>query len=238
MKIDVLAFAAHPDDAELACAGTLLKMKEGGNSTGIIDLTAGELGTRGTPEIRREEARASAEILGLDVRECLHLPDGFFGEDEPSIRKVIGAIRAYQPSVILANAPSDRHPDHGRGGDLVRRAAFLSGLRRIETERNGIAQEPWRPKALFHYIQFRYHKPDFVVDITPYMDGKMLAIQAFKSQFHDPDSNEPETLIASKNFLNYVEARSREMGGAIEKEFGEGFLAERTLEVRDLFDLI
>lgn len=238
MNIDVLVFAAHPDDAELACSGTLLKLKAEGKRTGIIDLTAGELGTRGTAEIRRQEARDAAALLELDVRECLHLPDGFIQEDEGSIRKVISAIRAYRPSIVLANALDDRHPDHGRAGALVRRAAFLAGLTKIETSREGTVQEAWRPKALFHYIQFRYIKPDFVIDITPYFEKKMEVVRSFKSQFHNPESEEPETLIASRKFLHYVEARAKEHGSAIEREFGEGFIAERTPEIKDLFHLI
>jgi len=238
MKIDVLAFAAHPDDAELACAGTLIKLKSQGKKVGIIDLTKGELGTRGSAEIRAEEANAAAQIMQLDLRENLDLGDGYFEIEKNALHSVIRAIRQYEPEIVLANAITDRHPDHGRGSDLVRRASFMAGLRRIETEVDGQSQEPWRPKSLFHYIQFRYIQPDFVVDITPFIELKMEAIKAFKSQFHDPNSNEPSTMISSEKFLQFVHARSREMGAVIEKDFGEGFTVERTLEIKDLMDLV
>jgi bacillithiol biosynthesis deacetylase BshB1 len=237
-NLDVLAFAAHPDDVELSCSGTLLKLKAQGKSVGIVDLTRGELGTRGTADIRDLESLASAQILDLDHRSNLDLGDGFFEESRENLEKVIVAIRSFRPSIIFANALSDRHPDHGRGGSLVRRASFLAGLRRIETISNGFSQEPWRAKALFHYIQFRYIEPDFVVDVTDYFDKKLEAIQAYKSQFYDPSSDEPATMISSKKFLDYISARGREMGAAIEKEFGEGFTTERTLEVKDIFNLI
>jgi len=238
IKIDVLAFAAHPDDAELSCSGTLLKLKAQGKTTGIIDLTKGELGTRGTPEIRRQESADASKILGLSVRENLDLGDGYFEQDREALHSIIRKIRQYQPEIILANAVRDRHPDHGRGGDIVSRASFMAGLRKVETDLDGMPQEPWRPKLIFRYIQFRYIEPDFVIDITAQMDVKMEAIKAYKSQFFDPNSDEPKTMISSKKFIDYVAARAREMGAQIEKEFGEGFTVERTLEVKNLMDHI
>lgn len=236
-KLDILAFAAHPDDAELACSGTLLKQVALGKKVGIVDLTQGDLGTRGTVEIRAKEAQDSANILGLSARENLKMPDGFFDESEENLKKVIYAIRKYRPEVVLANAIHDRHPDHGRGSALVSRAFFLSGLVRIETFENGVKQAPWRPKNIFHYIQFRHIQPDFVVDISDVWQKKMESIKAFKSQFHDPNSGEPETLIASKKFTDYIEARAREFGAAIEVEFGEGFTAERPPGIKDLTEI-
>ena len=233
-QIDILAFTAHPDDAELACSGTLLLHKQRGHKIGIVDLTEGELGTRGTPEIRKQESDASSQILNLDVRENLKLADGFFNQTEESLKKVIYAIRKYRPRIVLANAVSDRHPDHGNGAALVSRAFFLSGLVKIETFDNGQLQEPWRPENIYHYIQFRHIKPDFVIDVSDVWDKKMEAIQAFKSQFFDPASDEPKTLISSKKFLNYIEARHKEFGAAIEVPYGEGFTVERPLNVQDI----
>ena len=236
LQLDLLAFAAHPDDAELSCSGTLAKHAKLGLKTGIVDLTQGDLGTRGTIEARMQEAEASKKILGLSVRENLKMPDGFFDESPENLKKVIYAIRKYRPKVVLLNAIRDRHPDHGRGSALVSRACFLSGLRKIETFENGESQEPWRPENVYHYIQYRNIQPDFVVDITDEMETKMASIKAFKSQFFDPNSDEPETLIASSNFLKYIEARAREYGSAIEVEFGEGFTVERPLQVNNLMD--
>ncbi|MCB0735245.1 MAG: bacillithiol biosynthesis deacetylase BshB1 [Flavobacteriales bacterium] len=231
-KLKILAFAAHPDDAELACSGTLIKEAKAGHAVGIVDLTTGDLGTRGTSEIRLQEAKASAEILGLSVRENLFMPDGFFEETQENLIKVITALRTYQPDIVLANAIEDRHPDHGRASALVSRACFLSGLARIET-----GQERWRPKSVYHYIQFRYIKPDFVVDVTDEWEVRMEAVRAFKSQFYDPRSDEPSTMIASEAFMKFIEARGREMGGVIERPFGEGYTVERTPEVHSLTDL-
>lgn len=236
VQLDILAFAAHPDDVELSCSGTLAKHAKLGLKTGIVDLTQGDLGTRGTIETRMEEAEASKEILGLTVRENLKMPDGFFDESPENLKKVIYAIRKYRPKIVLMNAIRDRHPDHGRGSALVSRACFLSGLRKIETSDNGSPQAPWRPENVYHYIQFRNIQPDFVVDISDVMDIKMASIKAFKTQFFDPNSTEPETLIASSGFLKYVEARAREHGSAIEVEFGEGFTVERPLQVNNLLD--
>jgi N-acetylglucosamine malate deacetylase 1 len=233
-KIDILAIAAHPDDAELSCSGTLLKMAAQGKKIGILDLTRGELGTRGTPEIRAQESAASTAILGLSVRENMGFKDGFFQNDEFHQRGIIQAIRRFRPDVILINAPHDRHPDHGRGSELARDAAFYAGLRRIETHFNGIDQLPWRPAKVWKYIQDQLIMPDFVVDITPFMETKLASIQAFSSQFFNPNSDEPETYISSQNFLEQIRARSKEMGHLIGVRYGEGFVSEKPLRVEDL----
>lgn len=238
MKIDVLAFAAHPDDAELACSGTLSLLKAQGKTTGIIDLTRGELGTRGTPEIRDAEAAASAKILGLDVRENLGFRDGFFRNDEEHQLAVIRIIRKYRPEIALINAPFDRHPDHGRGSILLREAAFLSGLRMIKTELDGVEQEAWRPKKVYKYIQDHRLEPSFVVNISDHFETKMASIRAFSSQFFDPTSDEPDTYISSPAFMQSVEARAKDMGQQIGVAYGEGFIAERVVKVDDLFSLI
>jgi len=238
-NIDILAFGAHPDDVELSCSGTLLKQKALGNTIGIIDLTKGELGSRGTPEKRAKEAIKSSEILGLDVRENLGLPDGFFEENEETLKLIIRVIRKYKPSIILANAPSDRHPDHGRASQLMRRACFLSGLVKIKTEINGNEQVPHRPENIYFYIQDRNIGADFVVDITGYFDKKMECILAFDSQFYSENSEEPRTPISGKEFLKFIESRSREFGRYIHTEFGEGFITEKgCLGVNDLKHLI
>ena len=237
MKIDVLAFGAHPDDVELACSGTLLKMKKQGRKIGVIDLTKGELGTRGTAQTRESEASESSEILGLDVRENLDLGDGWFTIDKANLLKVIQVIRKYKPSIVLANAIKDRHTDHSKGAELVKQAVFLAGLSKIETFDNGEIQEKWRPNHLFHYIQYYHIKPDFVIDISEEFETKMESVRAYKTQFYDPKSNEEWTLISSKKFLDFVESRAREFGSAIEKEFGEGFTSETPLSY-DLFSLL
>ncbi len=238
MKLDVLAFGAHPDDVELSCSGTISKLKAQGKKVGIIDLTRGELGTRGTAEIRDREAAASARILGLEVRENLGFRDGFFVEDEVHQIPVIKVLRKYQPEIILINAPHDRHPDHAKGSGLVRNAAFLSGLRRIKTTSDGEIQQPWHPKKIFKYIQDFYLEPSFVFDISEHWETKMAAIRAFASQFYDPDSDEPSTYISSPNFLKYLESRCREFGHRIRTTYGEGFVSETIPKVDDLFSLI
>ncbi len=238
MKLDILAFAAHPDDVELAASGTLLKHLDLGKKVGVVDLTRGQLGTRGTVEDRDEEAQASTDILGLHVRENLNMEDGFFTNDQEHKIRIIRAIRAYQPEIVLCNAVRDRHIDHGRASQLVSEACFLSGLRKIVTEKDGETQQEWRPSAVYHYIQDRFIQPEFVVDITPYFEQKMKSIQAFKTQFFNPDSDEPETPISSPDFLQYLEARSREMGRMIGATYGEGFTIERPLGIKDLTELI
>ncbi len=232
-KLDILVFAAHPDDVELACSGTVLKHISLGYNVGIVDLTRGELGTRGSAEIRDAESKIASEILGIHARENLGLRDGFFEIDETSLLKVVSAIRKYQPDIILANAVSDRHPDHKRGGDLVSRANFLSGLIKIQTEN----QTPWRAKVVYRYIQDNFIKPDFVVDISGFETKKLEAIKAFKSQFHDPESKEPQTPISKEDFLDFILARAKDFGRAINVSYGEGFNVERYVGVGNLFDL-
>ncbi|RIJ41521.1 bacillithiol biosynthesis deacetylase BshB1 [Pontibacter oryzae] len=239
MKLDILAFASHPDDIELGCAGTLIAHVAAGKKVGIVDLTTGELGTRGTPEIRLEEAEAAAEIMGLSVRDNLGLADGFFHNDKESQLKVIEKIRAYQPEIVIMNAIYDRHPDHGRGSELVSEACFKSGLKMIHTQDAvGNKQEPWRPKVVYHYIQDRFITPDIVVDVTPYWEKKMETIRAFKSQFYNPDDTSPNTYISSPEFLKFLEARALELGHAIGTTYGEGFTKERYIGVKNLFDLV
>ena len=239
LKLDILVLPVHPDDAELGCAGTILKHIQLGHKVGIADFTRGELGTRGSAEIRDKEAAHAAAVLGIDVRENLELPDGFFENTKPYQLKVIEIIRKYKPEIIITNAYYDRHPDHGRGAQLVADSCFYSGLRMVETlDENGRPQEAWRPKNVFHSVQDRYIKPDFVVDITAYHDQKLRAIRAFKSQFHIPEydaaSNEPQSYISSPDFLEFTIARAREMGHSIGVTFGEGFTTYRKLGVRDL----
>jgi bacillithiol biosynthesis deacetylase BshB1 len=239
LKLDILVLPVHPDDAELGCAGTLLKHIKLGHKVGIVNLTRGELGTRGTAEIRDKESAKAAEILGIEVRGNLELPDGFFENTKTYQLKVIEAIRQYQPEIIIANAYHDRHPDHGRASELVEAACFLSGLRRIETSLDGQAQEPWRPKQVLHFIQDRYIHPDIVVDITDHWDTKVQSIYAYGSQFHNPEWNEdePQTYISSPDFIQIVEGRAREFGKSIGVKYAEGFTSKKILGVDNLFDL-
>ena len=238
MKLDILAIAAHPDDIELACSGTLASHRDQGYKVGILDLTQGEMGTRGTPEIRLQESDDSARILGLSARENLGFKDIYFKDDLAHQEAIAKVIRKYQPEIVLANAIRDRHPDHGKGGSLASHACFISGLRKLETEIDGVAQEPWRPKFVYHYIQNEYIEPDLVVDVSDYWEIKKNSILAFKSQFHNPDSKEPESFISSPEFLDFIEARSRELGHKINVKYGEGFTVERVAGVKNLFDLI
>lgn len=237
MKLDILAIGIHPDDVELSCAGTLLRHIDAGYKAGILDLTEGELGTRGTPELRREEAMKSAKILGVAVREIMKLKDGFFTGSHSEILEVVKRIRKYQPEIVLCNAISDRHPDHGRASKLISEACFYSGLRKISTQLDGAEQKTWRPKAVYHYIQDRQLTPDLVVDVTPYVDKKIESIQAFSSQFFDPTSKEPVTPISSQHFMELVKAKMRVFGRDIQVEFAEGFTVERTIGVDDLLTL-
>jgi bacillithiol biosynthesis deacetylase BshB1 len=229
MKLDILVFATHPDDAELGCAGTLLIEKLNGKKIGIIDLTQGELGTRGTAETRKQEAAEASKILQLDVRGNLGMADGFFKNDEEHQRKIITAIRKYQPEIIFCNAPKDRHPDHGRGAKLVEDATFLSGLRKIETKENGAIQEVWRPGYVFNFIQDTYLNPSFVIDISPVMEKKMNALKAFNTQFHNPGLNEPQTYISGPDFLESVIYRAKMFGKMIGVEYAEGFISEKMI---------
>ena len=238
MKLDILAFGAHPDDVELGCSGTIAKEISLGKKVGIIDLTRGELGTRGSVEIRNEEAAAAAKILGVSVRENLDMRDGFFVNDEAHQLKIIKMIRKYQPEIVICNAIEDRHIDHGKGSQLVSDACFLSGLMKIETEINGKNQKAWRPKLVYHYLQWKNLTPDFVVDITGFNDKRVASILAYSSQFYNPNSNEPETLIASKNFLESLNYRAQDLGRLIGTDYAEGFTVERYLAVNSLSDLM
>jgi len=237
MKLDLLIFAAHPDDAELGCSGTILRAIAAGKKVGIVDLTRGELGTRGTAETRDAETVASNRILGLHVRENLEMRDGFFRNDEEHQIKIIQMIRKYTPEIVFSNAMHDRHPDHGRASDLVNDALFLAGLPKIRTEIAGIQQDAFRPRLLFQYLQDRYIEPDIIVDVTEFWDKKMECILAFKTQFFNPDSEEKETYISTPSFLKVVEARSRELGKAIGAEHAEGFTSRKLLGIDNLFDL-
>ena len=229
MKLDILAFGVHPDDVELGCAGTIMAAIDQGKKVGIVDLTRGELGTRGTPTTRTREAEAAAKIMGVDVRENLDMADGFFANDEAHQRKIIALIRKYQPDIILANAPEDRHPDHGRSAKLVSDAAFLSGLRKVETIHEGITQNAWRPAYTFHYIQDRFIQPSFVIDITAYMERKMEAVLAYGTQFTSADTSEPQTYISSPQFLETVKARALMLGKRIGVGYAEGYITEKII---------
>nr|WP_315208068.1 bacillithiol biosynthesis deacetylase BshB1 [uncultured Flavobacterium sp.] len=238
MKLDILAFGAHPDDVELGCAGTILKEISLGKTVGIIDLTRGELGTRGSAEIRDQEANAAAKILGVSARENLEMRDGFFVNDEKHQLEIIKMIRKYQPEIVLCNAIDDRHIDHAKGSKLVSDACFLSGLIKIETTLEGEKQTAWRPKLVYHYIQWKNIEPNFVVDITGFTDKKIESILAYGSQFYDANSNEPESPITSKNFLESLNYRSRDLGRLTGVDHAEGFTVERYLAVNSLADLI
>ncbi|WP_396146046.1 bacillithiol biosynthesis deacetylase BshB1 [Flavobacterium sp.] len=238
MKLDILAFGAHPDDVELGCSGTIAKEISFGKKVGIIDLTRGELGTRGSVAIRNAESEKATQLLGVSVRENLDMRDGFFVNDEAHQLKIIEMIRKYQPEIVLCNAIQDRHIDHGKGSKLVSDACFLSGLRKIETKVNGVLQQVWRPKVVYHYIQWENLQPDFVVNISGFIDIKMESILAYSSQFYDPNSDEPESPISSKNFLESVKYRAQDLGRIIGVPHGEGFTVERYLAVNSLSDLI
>ncbi len=236
--VEILAIGAHPDDIELSCSGTLLKHKKLGRSFALVDLTMGQLGSRGSAALRLEEARNAAELMGADYRHNLGWEDGFFEESEEHLLELIREIRLARPRYILANAISDRHPDHGRAGALIRRATFLAGLVKVKSSYEGQSQAPHRPVHLLHYIQDRYIKPDVVVDITAFYDMKLSAISCYKSQFFNPESEEPDTPISSREFWDYIEAKDRYYGRMIGCKFGEGFVAERTLGVERLDHII
>ena len=237
MKLDILAFGAHPDDVELGCGATIAKTVAQGKKVGIIDLTKGEMGTRGTDLIRSQEAKQAARILGVDLRENLGFRDAFIFNDEPHQLKVIQAIRTYQPDIVLCNAIKDRHIDHGRASELISNACFLSGLKKIETNNNNITQTTWRPKHVFHYIQWEEIQPDFVVDVSNYLNIKMNAVRAFKSQFYDENSNDVMTPISSKNFLDSIEYRAKNLGRLSFIAAAEGFTVERSITVEN-FDVM
>lgn len=238
MKLDILAFGAHPDDIELSCGATIAKEISLGKKVGIVDLTRGELGTRGTAEIRDKEAADAAKILGVNIRENLRFRDGFFVNDEAHQLEVIKMLRKYRPEIVICNAVDDRHIDHGKGSKLVSDACFLSGLVKIETQLDGEVQQAWRPKQVYHYIQWKNLTPDFVVDVTGFIDKKIESVMAYKSQFYDPNSNEPITPIATKNFKESIFYRAADLGRLINTEYAEGFTTERYLAVNSLADLL
>lgn len=238
MKLDLLAFGAHPDDIELSCAGLILIEKLNGKKVGAIDLTEGELGTRGNAQTRYAEAETAKAILGLDIRENLQLEDGFFANNKASQLKVIIAIRKYRPEIILCNAIEDRHPDHARAANLVADAAFLSGLMKIETKDNGIEQEPWRPKYVFHYIQDKTLEPDFFVDVSAVYEKKIMSIKAYKTQFYNPAFEGPETYISNPAFIEHLVNRDRIWGKRIGVNYAEGFMTKKTIGLKNLDSLI
>lgn len=237
MKLDILVLAVHPDDAELGCSGTIVKHIALGKKVGIIDFTRGELGTRGSAEMRDQEAADSAVIMGLHARENLRFRDGFFENNEAHQLEVVKMIRKYQPELVLTNALHDRHPDHGKAGDLANDACFLSGLSKVSTQIDGIEQEAWRPRLVLQYIQDRYIKPDVIIDITPYFEIKVAAIKAFKTQFFNPELDAPDTYISSPEFFESVIGRAREFGKTVGATYGEGFTSRKLLGVDNLFNL-
>lgn len=241
MKLDLLVISVHPDDAELGCSGTIINEVKRGKKVGIVDLTQGELGSRGTIETRYAEAAKAAMIMGIHVRENLKMRDGFFQNDEVHQRKLIAAIRKYQPEIVITNALSDRHPDHGRAAKLTTDSCFLSGLRKVETkDESGNEQSAWRPKYVFHYIQDRYHEPDFVIDITDVFEQRMEAVKAYTTQFYNPDNEDdgPQTYISTSAFLDSIVARARMIGKKIGVQYGEGFNTEKTLGIGSLDSFI
>ncbi len=237
MKLDILAFGAHPDDVELGCGATLAKEIANGKKVGIIDLTRGELGTRGTEKTRDDESEDAAKILGVSVRENLGFADGFFVNDKKHQLEVIKLIRKYKPEIVICNAVDDRHIDHGKGSKLVSDACFLSGLIKIETSVGSELQYQWRPKQVYHYIQWKNLEPDLAVDVSDFIDVKMKAVLAYKTQFYDKTSKEPETPISSKNFTDSIKYRARDLGRLVGVEYAEGFTVERYVAVDSLFDL-
>ena len=238
MKLDILAFGAHPDDVELGAGATIAKEISLGKKVGIVDLTRGELGTRGSADLRDIEAANAAKILGVSVRENVGFADGFFTNDKTHQLEIIKMIRKYKPEIVLCNAIDDRHIDHPKGSKLVSDACFLSGLLKIETEVEGIQQMKWRPKQVYHYMQWKNIEPDFVVDVTGFMNSKIDSVKAYSSQFFDPTSKEPETPITSKNFIDSIVYRANDLGRLIGVEHAEGFTTERYVAVENLDKLI
>jgi N-acetylglucosamine malate deacetylase 1 len=238
MKLDILAIGSHPDDVELGCSGTIIKEIKRGKKVGVIDLTEGELGTRGTVETRYEEAAAAALVMGLSVRENLKMRDGFFKNDEEHQMEVIRIIRKYKPEIVLGNILEDRHPDHGRAGWMIYDACFLSGLQKIKTSDEGKEQEKWRPKILLHYIQDRFYEPDLIVDISEVWEQRLEAIKAYKTQFHNPGLDEPQTYISSPEFMESLSARARDLGKRIGVKYGEGFVSRKNVGIANFDALI
>lgn len=237
-NLDILAFGAHPDDVELSASGTLIHHVKMGKKVGIVDLTMGQLGTRGSAELRLVEAENSSKILGLSARENLGFEDGFFRNDQEHMMPIIEMLRKYRPRLVLCNAVSDRHPDHGRASQLVKEACFYSGLKKIETSVSGENQEAFRPERVFTYIQDYYHEPDIIVDITSHFDKKVESIMAYSSQFYNPESKEIDTPISSKAFMDFIESRARQYGRLIGVEYGEGFMTDKAVKSNDLLSLI
>ncbi len=238
IKLDILAFAAHPDDVEISASGIMIKHKMKGLKTGIVDFTAGELGTRGSAELRAEESKLASQIMQLDARENLGLRDGFFEINEESLLKVIVSIRKYQPEIVLLNAPSDRHPDHGRAQDLQKRACFLAGLPKIVTEVNNKQQLPWRPKNMYAYIQDNFHEPYIIIFVSDYWELRMKSLMAYSSQFYNPESNDPQTPISTPEFLNFIEGRAMQLGRVVNAKKGEGLLTLKPIGTENLLDLL
>jgi bacillithiol biosynthesis deacetylase BshB1 len=238
MKLDILVIASHPDDAELSCGGTIAKYTAEGKQVGVVDLTRGEMSTRGTPVQRERESEAAGRILGLAVRENLGLRDAFFQNAWEEQQAIIQVIRKYRPDIVLTNALKDRHPDHGRAAQLVREASFMAGLKRIQTKVEDVEQEAFRPRQIFHFIQSQYLEPDLILDVSAYWEKKLESIRAYKSQFHNPSSKEPETYISSPEFLTFIVARGRALGQRIGVEYGEGFNTDHTVGVTDLFGIL
>jgi len=235
MKLDLLAFGSHPDDVELGCSGTIIKEIKRGKKVGIIDLTQGELGTRGTIETRYQEAADAAMIMGISVRENLKMRDGFFQNNEEAQMKVVNVLRKYQPEIVIANILEDRHPDHGKGGWLLYDACFLSGLRQVKTvDENEKEQEKWKPKMLLHYIQDRFYEPDVIIDVTDVWDQRMNAIRAYKTQFYDPNSKEPQSYLSNPEFMEALSARARLLGKRVGVKYGEGFVSKKNIGIKDL----
>lgn len=236
-KLDILAFGVHPDDVELGCAGTILASIDQGKTVGIVDLTKGELGTRGTVATRKQEAEDAAKVLKVVVRVNLEMADGFFQNDENNQRKIIEIVRKYKPEIILCNAPEDRHPDHGRSAAMVEQAAFLSGLRKIVTHSNGNMQDAWRPKYVFHYLQDRFLEPNFVFDISDHIEKKFESIMCYTTQFYNPALNEPDTYISNPDFIDAIRARARMLGKRIGVKYAEGYITKKDIGIQS-FDAI
>lgn len=238
LKVDILAIGVHPDDVELGCGGTLIASVNQNKKVAIVDLTQGELGTRGTIFTRKQEAEDAAKVMGISYRENLEMADGFFEITQENLFKVIQIIRKYQPEILICNAPRDRHPDHGRSSELVVRAAFLSGLRKIETQLEGQSQEAWRPKNIYHYIQDTFIEPDFVFDISDVHEQKIKAVVSYKTQFNTSDESEPTTYISTPDFLNRTIGRALSLGKTIGVQYAEGFISEKAVGIRDFNDLV
>ena len=239
MKLDVLAIGSHPDDVELGCSGTLIKEIKRGKKVGIIDLTQGEMGTRGTVETRYQEAADAGKIIGVSIRENLKMRDGFFQNDEDHQRKLVAVIRKYKPEIVIGNILEDRHPDHGRAGWLIYDSCFLSGLRQVKTtDENGKDQEKWRPKMLLHYIQDRFYEPDIIIDVSEVWEQRLESVKAFKTQFFNPDLNEPQSYISSPEFLESITSRARLLGKRIGVKFAEGFISKKSIGIQNLDALV